>query len=185
MIPYKKEKIENAICFFATEHKKKTKKTLYQTSLYKYLAFLDFESIKKTGRPALGLIYKAMQWGPVPIEIYEQREQYSTSLFDFKKDNNNIIVVCKKKPNLDYFSKHEINLMNKLIEIYARSYVYAELISDASHEAILAWEKTWKRNPNGIIDYASTFDDNLLEKSDDELSYPEENYLTYKAIGKY
>ena len=35
MIPYQKEKIENAICFFANEHQKKTKHPLYQTFLYK------------------------------------------------------------------------------------------------------------------------------------------------------
>ena len=47
MIPYQKEKIENAICFFASEHQKKTKHPLYQTFLYKYLAFLDFESLRE------------------------------------------------------------------------------------------------------------------------------------------
>ncbi|GAG44260.1 unnamed protein product, partial [marine sediment metagenome] len=41
MIPYKKEKSDNAICFFAFNHKRKTGKYLPQTFLYKYLAFLD------------------------------------------------------------------------------------------------------------------------------------------------
>jgi hypothetical protein len=61
MIPYKNEKIQNAIAFFAKEHCKKVRKPLYQTYLYKYLAFLDFISLREVGRPALELIYKAME----------------------------------------------------------------------------------------------------------------------------
>lgn len=45
-IPYKDEKLKNAICFFANEHEKLTRKPLSQTFLYKYLAFLDFKSIE-------------------------------------------------------------------------------------------------------------------------------------------
>ena len=106
MIPYRKEKIENAICFFAFEHKKATKKPLYQTYLYKYLAFFEFDHIKKYGRPPLGLKYLAMERGPVPIEIYEKREAYKSSCFAFKKGaEDNFVVVPNGKPNMDYFSK--------------------------------------------------------------------------------
>lgn len=61
MIPYQKEKIENAICFFAYEHKKATRKFLTQTYLYKYLALFDFKCLEETGKPALGLKYMAME----------------------------------------------------------------------------------------------------------------------------
>ena len=183
MIPYQKEKIENAICFFASEHHKKTKHPLYQTFLYKYLAFLDFEILRETGRPCLGLKYKAMERGPVPIEIYSQRNEIKSLLFEFRRDQEDKITVHpKSKPNLDYFSKKEISQMQRLIEIYAKSYIPAKLISDASHESILAWKKTWKSQPNGMIDYKSEFDDRLLNKKEEELTYPEESYLTYKAL---
>lgn len=183
MIPYQTQKIENAICFFSSEHKKKTRKFLYQTFLYKYLAFLDFESLKETGRPVLGLKYKAMEKGPVPIDIYDKRADYQTSLFVFQKDlENRIMVLPKKKPDLRFFSYYEIALMVKLVEIFADKFVPTQLISNASHEEILAWKRTWKDHPNAMIDYRLTFSGDVLEKNDEELSYPEENYLIYQAL---
>ena len=74
MIPYRNEKIQSAVAFFAKQHYKKTKRLLYQTYLYKYLAFLDFLSLRETGIPALGLVYSAMDLGPVPIEIYGNKK---------------------------------------------------------------------------------------------------------------
>lgn len=185
VVPYQEEKIDNAICFFAKEHKKKTRKSLYQTFLYKYLALFDFESLKETGQPALGLTYRAMERGPVPISLYNKRRGLETDLYKFTEvERNKYIVACKerKKPNLDYFSKYEIDLMNKLIEIYASRFIDTNLISDASHEEITAWGKTWNRKRNDIIDYLLTFSDNILQKSDEELTYPEEIFLTFKAL---
>jgi uncharacterized phage-associated protein len=183
MIPYQTEKIENAICFFAFDHRKKTKKPLHQTFLYKYLAFLDFEAIKETGHPVLGLKYKAMKWGPVPEEIYNKKDNYKTPLFVFQKNSKeDIEVIPKKKPDLQFFSKYEIGLMEKLIEIFADKFIYTGLISDASHEAILAWKRTWHDKPNSIIDYRLTFTGEILLKQDAELTYPEENYLIYNAL---
>ena len=180
MIPYRKEKIQNAIVFFAREHRKKTRKPLYQTYLYKYLAFLDFISLREIGRPALELIYKAMQRGPVPIEIY--KEKADTPLYKFVKNELGEIIVTKNKPNMDYFSSYEIELMYRLIEIYATSWMTTDVMSDASHEDIAAWRRTYYQNPNTTIDYTLEFDDDLLSKRENELTYPEEAYLTYRAI---
>lgn len=183
MIPYQKEKIENAICFFAREHQKKSGHPLYQTFLYKYLAFLDFESLRETGRPCLGLSYRAMEHGPVPIEIYDRYTKIKSALFEFRSVQDNVYAIYPKgKPDLDYFSKKEISRMERLIEIYAKDYIQTKMISDASHESILAWKKTWKSHPNGMMDYKSEFDDGLLNKKEEELTYPEESYLTYRAL---
>jgi hypothetical protein len=69
-----------------------------------------------------------------------------------------------------------------LIEIYAKDYVPAKMISDASHQAIIAWKKTWSKCHNSMIDYGAEFDDNLFKKKEEELTYPEESYLTYRAL---
>ena len=180
MIPYRKEKIQNAIVFFAREHRKKTRKPLYQTYLYKYLAFLDFVSLREIGRPALELIYKAMQRGPVPIEIY--KEKADTPLYKFVKNELGEIIVTNNKPNMDYFSSYEIELMYRLIEIYATRWMTTDVMSDATHEDIAAWRRTYYQNPNTTIDYILEFDDDLLSKRENELTYPEEAYLTYRAI---
>lgn len=186
MIPYRDKKIENAICFFASEHRKKAKKPLYQTYLYKYLAFFDFESLKETGRPALCLTYRAMERGPVPLEIYEKRDAYNTDLFAFSKDKDeNRLISCKKDPDLSWFSPREIKLMKRLVEIYASRYVDSRLMSDSSHEEIAAWRKTWKQKQNAIIDYSLTFDEGFRTRPESELSYPESSYLTFKAIEEH
>ncbi len=180
MIPYRIEKIQNAIAFFAGEHRKKTRKPLYQTYLYKYLAFFDFMSLRETGRPALELIYRAMQRGPVPIEIYGKKQD--TPLYRFVKDKFGECIVAKNKPDMDYFSSYETDLMHRLIEIYATRWITAGDMSDASHEDISAWRRTYYGKPNTIIDYTLEFDGNLLSKRENELTYPEEVYLTYRAM---
>jgi len=187
--PYNKERTDNAISFFASEYKKKTRNYLFQTQLYKFLAFFDFIGQERFGIPPLNLQYKAMEWGPVPIDIYKNRLNLDTSLYVFtvidKNDDDKkekIQVYPKGKPDLSYFSRQELNLMNHLLEIYADIFVKCGDMSDASHEEIKAWKKTWKTNPNGMIDYDLTFNDDLLEKNDDDLSAQEESYLIYKAL---
>jgi hypothetical protein len=180
MIPCRTEKIQNAIAYFAEQHRKRAKRYLYQTFLYKYLAFLDFFSLKETGRPALDLVYKAMKRGPVPIEIYGDKSE--TPKYKFMRDELGEVVVAKGKANLDYFSPYEIKLMDKLLEIFARKWVTSSHASDSSHEVIKAWQRTWAEHPNGIIDLALEFEGDLSRKKEGELSYQEEVYLTYRAL---
>ena len=183
MIPYQKEKIENAICFFAKEHRKKTRQMLYQTFLFKYLALFDFGYLKKYGKPALGLTYQAMEKGPVPIEIYNKRmDEPWSNLFSFQEDQNKFMIIPKGTPNLDYFSSREIKLMNTLIEIYAHQFINSKLMSDASHQEILAWKRTWQKKHNDYIDFSLEFSGNIFEKSEKDLTFPEEVYLTQKGL---
>jgi len=185
MIPYQKEKIENAICYFAHEHQRVTRKPLTQTYLYKYLALLDFKCLEDAGKPALGLEYMAMERGPVPIKIYRERDQLKSDCFEFRKMNESVYVVSAKgKPNLDYFSEYEIKEMKRLIEIYADRFVKASDMSEASHQDIKAWRKAWKKKPKSMIDYDLAFDDDIYTKSEKSLSFAEECYLTYKALQK-
>jgi hypothetical protein len=183
MIPYQKEKVENAICFFAKEHRKKTRHFLCQTFLYKYLALFDFGYLKKYGKPALGLSYRAMERGPVPIDIYAKRmDEPWSKLFLFQKDEDKFMIIPKGTPDLNYFSAREIKLMNVLIEIYADQFIDSKLMSDASHEEVVAWKRTWKKKKNDFIDLSLEFPGNIFEKSEKDLTFPEEVYLTQKGL---
>lgn len=184
IIPYQKEKLDNAVCFFAKQHFKHTRNHLHQTFLYKYIALFDFGYLKHFGKPALGLTYRAMTMGPVPLELYDHRDDLSlSSIFSFKRDENkNIIVVPQTVPNLDYFNKRETDLMNRLIEIYGAGYVTSRLMSDASHQEVLAWRRAWSTKQNSIIDFSFEFTDNVFDKSVSELSFPEEVFLINKGI---
>ncbi len=183
MIAYQKEKVENAICFFATEHQKATKQPLYQIFLYKYLAFLEFDCIKNVGRPSLGLKYLAMKKGPVPIEIYNKRDAYRTNCFEFRKvGQDKYIIVPNGRPDLSYFSPYEISMMKRLIEIFADRFVTSNEMSEASHEEIKAWKKAWNRKENSSIEFEEEFDENPMFKDPKDLTPAEEAFLIYKGV---
>jgi uncharacterized phage-associated protein len=181
-IAYQKEKIENAICFFANEHKRRTRKELFQTFLYKYLAFLDFESLSETGVPILGLHYLALERGPVPQEIYRNNQYKTSDCYEFKGINGKTIIIPKKKPDLDYFSEYELEKMERLVEIFAQTTLTSAHISEASHDEIKAWKRARKLNPNKEIDYLLQFDSDLLEKKEKDLSPAEENFIIYSSL---
>lgn len=184
VVPYQKERLDNAVCYFAKEHARHTRHRLYQTFLYKYLALFDFGYLKTYGKPALALTYQAMQKGPVPKELYDRRHDKNLSdRFSFQKDeNDHIIVVPKADPDLDYFSQREINMMNRLIEIYAQGYVTARIMSDVSHEEILAWRRAWAREQNSIIDFSLEFPENVFAKPEHQLTFPEDVFLVQKGL---
>ncbi|HOS29050.1 MAG TPA: Panacea domain-containing protein [Deltaproteobacteria bacterium] len=185
MNPYRNERIENAICFFVNEHTSRARKPLPQTFLYKYLAFLDFISLEETGQPVLELKYCAMDHGPVPIEIYSNIDTIESDLFRVikGKGRQRFFASAKAKPDLDYFSIFEIRLMRKLIEIFADRFITTDIMSEASHQEIKAWRDTYKKKPNSMIDYALTFKGDIHKKTEKELTYPEEIYLTFCALG--
>jgi len=180
MIPYKKEKRDNAICFFAFNHKRKTGKYLPQTFLYKYLAFLDFNSIKDTGEPALGYQYKAMGKGPVPPSLYNKRENLETELYVFKNlEEDKYIIKAKKEPDLSYFCDYEIKEMERLINQFAKPFATTQEISEESHKKIAAWGKTQR---NEVIDYKNNFRHDILNKKEENLSPVEKHFLTFLAV---
>ncbi|MDR1203087.1 MAG: SocA family protein [Tannerellaceae bacterium] len=186
MIAYQKERINHTMLFFAQEHRKKTRHDLSQTVLYKYLAFFEFRYLKSYGEMPLELNYKAMEHGPVPIEIYANREtkNYFT-LVSFEPKGNGFIIKPKGKFNPDYFAETELKEMRNLIEIFAQQWVGAAVMSNASHKHIRAWRITHKEHPNKIINPIDEFDRNILEISEEELTPQEERYLTHKAIKEF
>ena len=186
MIAYRKERINHAMLFFAREHHRKTHKYLSQTALYKYLAFFEFRYLKAYGEMPLDLEYKAMEHGPVPIEIYANREtgNYFT-LVSFEPAENGFIIKPTGEFNPDYFAEAELAEMYNLIEIFAQQWIGAGVMSSASHNDIRAWRITRKNNPNQTINPIDEFERNILEIPEEKLTPQEERYLTQKAIKEF
>lgn len=183
MIPYRKEKRENTICYFATEHYNKTGKYLSQTILFKYLAYLDFMSLKDIGKPALEFEYKAMRNGPVPHNLYNMRRNYKSRLVEFaQRGNVKFIIIPKKNANLDYFSKYEIEKMDELVKKHANpnktEKENTDKICDDIHKDIRAYSVAYKKGGDSKIEYKDTFE-NIFSKEECELSPIEENFLLY------
>ena len=186
MIAYKTEKINNAICFFAQEVYKFRKQYLPQTLLYKLLSYLDFSSIEKLGKPALELEYRAYKNGPVPVGIYNSREEYQTDCFRFeKRSTDKFIIISTKEADLDYFSEFEIETMNDLLDKYIKNNLNMKKIIDNicedSHNEIKAWKVAYDRKKNSWIDYSDTFGD-INKKESNKLSIQEERFSVYHSF---
>ena len=188
MIAYRKERIDNALLFFAQNHHKKTKNHLSQTFLYKYLAFFEFRYLKTAGDMPLELTYKAMERGPVPMEIYGNRDKpnyFAKVVFEplkTKSDSIGYIVKPNGKFESDYFAEAELKEMNNLIEIFAQQWVTATEMSEASHQAIKAWKKTYTRQPNAEIDPIEEFDRDITTIPEEALHTEELKYLMRRKI---
>ena len=186
MIAYKTEKLNNAICYFAREVYKRRSQYLPQTLLYKLLSYLDFTSIAKLGVPALELKYRAYQNGPVPVDIYSNKEGYETDCFKFeKRSNERFVIISKKEANLDYFSDFEIKTMNSLLNKYIKINTSMKKIIDNicndSHKDIKAWKVAYERKKNSTMNYGDTFES--IEKKDYEnLSINEERIFVYRGL---
>jgi uncharacterized phage-associated protein len=190
MIPYRQERIDNTLLFFAQTHYKKTKKYLSQTFLYKYLAFFEFRYLKFAGDMPLELTYKAMKYGPVPMEIYENRDKqgyFPKVIFEplpLKDGKTGYLVKPNGKFEPDYFADAEIEEMNNLIEMFAQQWVKATDMSDMSHQAIKAWKKTYSVQPNADIDPIKEFDRDIMEVPEEALHTEELKYLMHRKMAE-
>jgi len=170
MLKYYQNKLHHAVLYFAKEHHKRTKKYPTILQIFKYLALLDFELVRETGRPALGLKYKAMKYGPVPDELYKLWSENKVIDEDFYKVVENqvdskryVIPKAGKEPDLKLFSRREKAVMEKLLTIYANRSVGTFDFSEASHEVIKSWQKAFQAKPNSFIDFR---DEILLNEKD-------------------
>lgn len=186
MILNQKQKIENAIAFFASEYKRARGYWPAQMWIYKLLALLDYRILLATGRPCLGLEYLAMDNGPVPQYLYYHRQGGTRSdVFIFKpvtsKGRFNIIAL--KEPDLDYFSDRVVDEMENLSAEFICSNKSLNDVIEATHE-LAAWNRArcaaqqCGRN-RMLMEYADAFPVNPSEKAPEELTWQEEAFLTY------
>lgn len=188
MLAYRKERVNNLLLFFAIEHYKKTKTFLSQTALYKYLAFFEFRHLFYRGDMPVELVYRAMDYGPVPIEIYDHRfepEYFEKVVFEIvqlKDGKECILIKPKGKFDPDYFSENELEDLRQVIEIFAQRWVTSKVMSDASHREIRSWLKTHSINPNGIIDPKLEFNKDIEAEPEEILTAIEERYLIQRRL---
>jgi uncharacterized phage-associated protein len=118
LITHKREKLLNAIIFFASNTH-----FLGKTKLFKLLFFLDFEHFKDTGRSVTGMDYFAWPMGPVPNSLateIEKPEADMLSKIQFSKvpagNAYRLAVAPLAKFDATHFSKRELRIMAKLAE---------------------------------------------------------------------
>ena len=130
-IPRKEERIENAICFFASDHERITGTLLTHIPLYKYLAFLDYANMEKTGRSALELLYLTGIKHPLPIGIYVKLQGLKRECIIFLSGGQGrYLVKATEAPDFSFFSPLEASGMISHVETSAHCFAKAQEAAD-------------------------------------------------------
>ncbi len=148
IVTHEREKLVQAISFFAHHTRK-----LGKTKLYKLLYFLDFEHFKQTGRSVTGLFYSAWKMGPVPVALHNEIEDPGADLsqaIEFQevplKSGAMLAVKAKTTFSPEHFSGRELGLMRSLASEYRDA--DAESMVEATHLENSPWHKVW--NEQGL-----------------------------------
>jgi hypothetical protein len=181
----REEKIKNAICFFAWEHERLTRKLLTHTFLYKYLAFLDYASMEKTGRPALGLLYRTRGRGPLPIGAYGRQEKLKNDCFTFlPQGKGRYMVRATGKPDLGCFSPLELSEMKSLVETYAHRFAKACDTGEASRRATGFWKRTRGIGTSAGVGYDDVFGDDFFTTQKETCTMSSLHVLIEKYVAR-
>lgn len=162
IITYHREKLINAIIYFATHTKYCGK-----TKLLKLLYFLDFKHFKQTGKSVTGQDYFAWKMGPVPRELFEEltgdmRPDLKAAIHDlpdgeFKK------IQPKKcfRFNDQFFSKKEMTLLEQISFIFQDA--KADDMVESTHLKNEPWDRTLKQKGElEKIDYILALDSEII-----------------------
>ncbi|NRH29226.1 DUF4065 domain-containing protein [Pseudomonas sp. MS19] len=144
LIQHEREKLIEAVKFFAQNTKK-----LGKTKLFKLLYFLDFTHFRDTGRPVTGLKYFAWPMGPVPTKLFEELERPSTDwegncLFKLvaTQKGNMLTVNTLSKFDPAHFSKRELRILQELAVQFKDA--DAEQMVEQTHLENLPWHQVYE-----------------------------------------
>jgi uncharacterized phage-associated protein len=144
LINYERQKLCEAIVFFARNTRK-----LGKTKLFKLLYFLDFEHFKLRGRSVTGLYYFAWPKGPVPKALFEEFDRPAEDLAacaDFSQiktlRGGMHLVTATKDFNPKVFSKREISILQSLAQRYRDS--TADEMVEETHLENRPWHQIYE-----------------------------------------
>lgn len=157
IITHHREKMINAICYFAC-------KTQFcgKIKLMKLLYFLDFRHFRQTGRSVTGLQYQAWEFGPVPKQLFTELSgkmpsDMANSIQVIPKGDF-IQIVSKKPFREELFSRRELKIMDDLVFIFKDT--NAEDMIESTHLRHTPWDKTFReKGQYSLIDYMLILDD--------------------------
>lgn len=160
IITYHREKLINAIIYFATNTKYCGK-----TKLLKLLYFLDFQHFKQTGKSITGLDYYAWNMGPVPKDLFNELTEkmdpdLKAAIHDLPQEGFQKIRP-KKKFDPKYFSSREMKLLKDLAFIFKDA--KADDMIESAHLKNEPWDRTLKEKGEfKKIDYMLAIDSEIV-----------------------
>lgn len=143
--PIARSRVRNAIVFFA-----KNTESCGKIKLFKLLYLLDFEHFRQTGKSVTGFEYQAWKFGPVPVELMQEWEDFDDDLkavveivpervFDHTRQ---AVKVREGVPfDEDDFTGRQMAILHDLCEKYLST--QAPEIIDVTHEQNGAWDRVW------------------------------------------
>lgn len=155
LIPTNREKLINAIVYFANNTK-----FCGKVKLFKLLYLLDFNHFRETGRSVTDMDYLALKMGPVPSELVQEWDEPGADLsgavdivpqqvIDYVRE----LVVPRMQFNDRQFTRRELRIMQELASRFRDD--YAMPMVNVTHAERGPWAKIWDegRGNNSRIPY--------------------------------
>ena len=150
---------------------------------HKILYFADNEHLSKYGRSITGDAYVRMDFGPVPTCIYDLFKAvrgdsyFAAQVDDVRRDCflfvNNKDIEAMAKPNMEYLSESDVEMLDKYIE-QLKGKDFNE-VSNVSHG--YAWSHTAQ---NGVISVRNRLTE--MGDSDEYIKYIEDQMRAEEAV---
>ncbi|MEP6987305.1 MAG: Panacea domain-containing protein [Chloroflexota bacterium] len=144
-------------------------------SVSKLLYFADKTHLEKYGRFICGDTYYAMEYGPVPTNVYKLlKESVEGDPVDnaFKVDNGREVVALRD-PILDTLSESDLECLDQSISMYGHVPVWRRTQDSHDEAWRTAWEKRGSKQTNEmrLEDIA-----HMLEDSEDLINHLNNQY---------
>lgn len=127
---------------------------VFFTMMNKLLFYTDFANYRDYGRGMSGLAYKAIQYGPAPVEYNRAYsiDDIRQRIVHYESGKYGQILESDLSPDLSLFSEEELRTLHLVAERFSGS--NAGEISDISHE-----EEAWKRyvSSGNLISFNEAF----------------------------
>jgi hypothetical protein len=187
-VPETDDKTWNAICYFALEHERRTRRPLSDASLYDYMVLLDSGSIEKTGHPALDQAYRTHEMGSLLTRDGGKREKTITGrLVVVPRGENGYIVRATREADLHYFSTFEQAEMKRLVRTYAHEFAKTGDNGKETGEAAGIWKRIKGVGANADIKDGEDKvlpDDSFLTKKEEKVTMSNLHTLTEKYMAQ-
>ena len=128
---------------------------IFNTKMNKLLFYTDFLSYKTYGYGMTGLAYKAIQFGPVPVQwdrVYSLMDDVYPEIVEFSSGNCGTKLCADLSPDNSSFTEEELSILKIVVNKFKDT--SASVISELSHQ-----EDAWKKyhNTNQMIAYNEAF----------------------------
>lgn len=163
-----RNRLINAVVFFA-----KNTKYCGKIKLFKLLYLLDFEHFRQTGKSVTGYDYQAWKFGPVPISLMSEWEQFDADLaMAVHIVEEQVIDYVRQTVKLndgvefddEEFSPRQLRIMSDLAEQYKDT--RSPTMIDVTHTQNGAWDKVWNggEGSHQPIPYALAVPENAADR---------------------